>query len=87
MNKTKAESTSDQKMAALFQSRRKVRTPAAGKTRYDWFLSRLADENRIERENPRRDPRARIARGKTPGKDDLNFTSAGGPRWRRAGWI
>jgi quercetin dioxygenase-like cupin family protein len=24
-----------------------------GKTRYDWFLSRLAEENRIEREGPR----------------------------------
>ena len=27
--------------------------PAVGKTRYDWFLSRLPEENRIERENPR----------------------------------
>lgn len=29
------------------------RAPVPGKTRYDWFLSRLADENRIERESPR----------------------------------
>jgi quercetin dioxygenase-like cupin family protein len=48
-----SQSMSDQQVAALFQSRRDVRAPAAGKTRYDWFLSRLADENRIERENPR----------------------------------
>jgi quercetin dioxygenase-like cupin family protein len=47
------ESTSDQKVAALFQSRRQFRAQVNGKTRYDWFLSRLADENRIERESPR----------------------------------
>lgn len=47
------ESASDEKMAALFQSRRQVRTRAPSKTRYDWFLSRLADENQVERENPR----------------------------------
>jgi len=80
------ESTSDQKVAELFQSRRQSRAQVNGKTRYDWFLSRLADENRVERENPRV---IRAAEGawETPGKDDLNFTSAGGPRWRRAGWI
>jgi len=50
-NKTKA--VSDQHVAALFESRRQVRTPAVGKTRYDWFLSRLAEENRVEREAPR----------------------------------
>src|SRR6476619_3267750 len=44
-----SESASDEKMAALFQSRRQVRTRAPGKTRYDWFLSRLADENQVER--------------------------------------
>jgi quercetin dioxygenase-like cupin family protein len=48
-----SESTSEQRIAALFQSRRQIRTPAAGKTRYDWFLSRLADENRFEHEMPR----------------------------------
>ena len=47
------ESTSDENIAPLFQSRRQVRSFTAGKTRYDWFLSRLVDENRIERESPR----------------------------------
>jgi quercetin dioxygenase-like cupin family protein len=47
------ETASGQKVAALFQSRRQVQKPANGKTRYDWFLSRLAEENRIEREGPR----------------------------------
>lgn len=46
------ETTTEQKLEALFQSRRQVPT-IAGKTRYDWFLSRLAAENRIEREGPR----------------------------------
>jgi quercetin dioxygenase-like cupin family protein len=44
---------SEQEVAAIFHSRRQVREPAPGKTRYDWFLSRLADENRVERESPR----------------------------------
>jgi len=44
---------SEQEVAAIFQSRRQTREPVPGKTRYDWFLSRLADENRIEREGPR----------------------------------
>jgi quercetin dioxygenase-like cupin family protein len=43
---------SDRKVKAVFQSRRQIHTSAPGKTRYDWFLSRLADENRVERENP-----------------------------------
>jgi quercetin dioxygenase-like cupin family protein len=42
-----------QKLAELFNSRRQVRDSVASKTRYDWFLSRLADENRVEREAPR----------------------------------
>jgi quercetin dioxygenase-like cupin family protein len=46
-------SLSEQKVAAIFHSRRQVREPAPGKTRYDWFLSRMSDENRIEREGPR----------------------------------
>ena len=48
-----SEATSDQKVAALFESRRQIRNPAVGKTRYDWFLSRLAEENRVEKESPR----------------------------------
>jgi quercetin dioxygenase-like cupin family protein len=44
---------SAEKIAALFRSRREIRAPAAGKTRYDWFLSRLAEENRVERDGPR----------------------------------
>src|SRR5262249_16690796 len=41
-----------QKIGILFKSRRQMST-VVGKTRYDWFLSRLAEENRIEREGPR----------------------------------
>ncbi len=48
-----SESTSDRKVKTFFQSRRQVCTSAPGKTRYDWLLSRLAEENRMERENPR----------------------------------
>jgi quercetin dioxygenase-like cupin family protein len=47
------ETASGQKVADLFQSRRQVQKPANGQTRYDWFLSRLAEENRIEREGLR----------------------------------
>lgn len=47
------EPTSEQKIGALFQSRRQVRPAIVGKTRYDWFLSRLVEENRIETEGPR----------------------------------
>src|SRR5262249_58213341 len=45
--------TTERKIGALFQSRRQERPAIVGKTRYDWFLSRLAEENRIEREGPR----------------------------------
>jgi mannose-6-phosphate isomerase-like protein (cupin superfamily) len=45
--------TSEQEVAEIFRSRRQVREPVPGKTRYDWFLSRLADENRVEREGLR----------------------------------
>ena len=43
----------DQEIAALFQARRQVHAKAPGNTRYDWFLSRVAEENRVERETPR----------------------------------
>ena len=52
-NNTESEATADQKVTGLFESRRQIRNPAVGKTRYDWFLSSLAEENRIERESPR----------------------------------
>lgn len=52
-NNLEGEASSDQKVSALFESRRRIRTPAAAKTRYDWFLSRLAEENRVEQESPR----------------------------------
>ncbi|HEY7163500.1 MAG TPA: cupin domain-containing protein [Candidatus Binatia bacterium] len=42
-----------QKVATIFDARRRVSTPATGGTRYDWFLSRLAEENRVESEAPR----------------------------------
>ncbi|HEX2385465.1 MAG TPA: cupin domain-containing protein [Candidatus Binatia bacterium] len=44
---------SSRKVAEIFASRRDVKAPADGKTRYDWFLSRLDEENRVEREAPR----------------------------------
>jgi len=53
LEKSNSDSPSEQKVAAIFDSRRQARDPAPGKTRYDWFLSRLADENRVERESPR----------------------------------
>jgi len=53
LSNTESEATSDQKVAGLFESRRQIRNPAVGKTRYDWFLSRIAEENQVERESPR----------------------------------
>jgi quercetin dioxygenase-like cupin family protein len=50
---SESEVTSDQKVGAVFESRRQVRPAIVGKTRYDWFLSRLAEEIRVERESPR----------------------------------
>jgi quercetin dioxygenase-like cupin family protein len=43
----------DRRTAAVFEARRRVTDPAPGGTRYDWFLSRLAEENRIEKQSPR----------------------------------
>ncbi len=43
----------DKEIAAIFEARRKIRDSQIGKTRYDWFLTRLTEENRIEREAPR----------------------------------
>jgi quercetin dioxygenase-like cupin family protein len=43
----------EKEIAAIFESRRQVHAKAAGNTRYDWFLSRLAEENHVEREAPR----------------------------------
>ncbi len=53
LEKSNSDSPSERKVAAIFDARRQVREPAPGQTRYDWFLSQLADENRIEREGPR----------------------------------
>jgi quercetin dioxygenase-like cupin family protein len=47
------ETASGEKVAALFELRRQIRIPVDGKTRYDWFLSRLADENRVEKDGLR----------------------------------
>ena len=41
------------KVAEVFASRRAVKAPADGTTRYDWFLSQLDKENHVEREAPR----------------------------------
>ncbi len=40
----------EEKITRVFESRRAAQPHTAGKTRYDWFLSKLDDENRIERE-------------------------------------
>jgi quercetin dioxygenase-like cupin family protein len=37
----------------LTRARRRVQASAVGKTHYDWFLSRLAAENRLDAEGPR----------------------------------
>jgi quercetin dioxygenase-like cupin family protein len=41
------------KVDDIFASRRACRIGSTGTTRYDWFLSKLSEENRIEREAPR----------------------------------
>jgi quercetin dioxygenase-like cupin family protein len=43
----------EEKVARVFESRRAAKPRAVGKTRYDWFLSKLSEENHIEREAPR----------------------------------
>jgi quercetin dioxygenase-like cupin family protein len=45
--------TSDEKVSALFASRHQFQKAVVAKTGYDWFLSRLAEENRVEKESPR----------------------------------
>ena len=52
-NNTESDATADQKVPGFFESRRQIRNPAVGKTRYDWFLSRLAEENRVEKKSSR----------------------------------
>lgn len=52
-NPDQADTAAAEKINAVFRARRAARPPAAGKTRYDWFLSRLAEENRVEKEAPR----------------------------------
>jgi quercetin dioxygenase-like cupin family protein len=47
------QSEADRERETIFQARRLVTIPLATRTRYDWFLARLAEENRIEREAPR----------------------------------
>ena len=42
----------EEKVTRVFESRRRAAPQRAGTTRYDWFLSKLAEENRIEREGP-----------------------------------
>jgi quercetin dioxygenase-like cupin family protein len=43
----------EEKITRVFESRRVTRPEPTGKTRYDWFLSKLSQENRVEREAPR----------------------------------
>jgi len=47
------QSEANREREAIFQARRRVAIPPAVRNRYDWFLARLAEENRIEREAPR----------------------------------
>ncbi|HWP57670.1 MAG TPA: cupin domain-containing protein [Candidatus Acidoferrales bacterium] len=43
----------DGKRETVFRARRAVKKVAEGNTKYDWFLKRLVDENRLEEEGPR----------------------------------
>lgn len=48
-----SDSEDAKKMSEIFASRRSANATASKKTRYDWFLSKLEEENRIERDAPR----------------------------------
>jgi mannose-6-phosphate isomerase-like protein (cupin superfamily) len=43
----------DAKREKVFQARRKVRKPPTGKTKYDWYLNLLVEENELEEKGPR----------------------------------
>src|SRR5207247_10527716 len=43
----------DKRRQEVFLARREVRESPPVKTEYDWFLKKLADENRLEAESPR----------------------------------
>ncbi|HET8562853.1 MAG TPA: cupin domain-containing protein [Candidatus Binatia bacterium] len=43
----------DGKRETVFNARRAVREVAPGKTKYDWFLNRLVEENTLEEKGPR----------------------------------
>ncbi|MSP39149.1 MAG: cupin domain-containing protein [Deltaproteobacteria bacterium] len=43
----------DRKLEEIFQARRQVQTIRPEKSRYDWFLNRLAEENQLEQNGPR----------------------------------
>ena len=43
----------DAKREGIFRARRAVQQTSAGKTRYDWFLRRLVEENDLEEKGPR----------------------------------
>ena len=43
----------EEKITRVFEARRQAPSEPPGKTRYDWFLSKLTEENRVEREAPR----------------------------------
>ena len=43
----------DEKRQTVFSARRAVKQPGEGKTKYDWFLNRLVEENRLEENGPR----------------------------------
>ncbi len=48
----------DPKREKAFRTRREIRQTPAGKTKYDWFLRRMVEENDLEKKSPR------IIRGK-----------------------
>jgi quercetin dioxygenase-like cupin family protein len=55
---------SDGKREAVFAARRAVKQTSQGKTKYDWFLNRLVEENELEAKGPRV-----IKRATTPVED------------------
>ena len=80
------DSLAEQNLAAIFQSRRQMREGAPGNTRYDWFLSRLAEEiassARVHASFMRTsDP------GKTRVREKSSFISADGAKPRPAASI
>lgn len=67
----------DPRRETFFRARRSVTSAPPAKTRYDWFVSRLASENELERTAPRV-----VRRAETP----LEATRQGMTRWYVTRW-